>query len=113
MRRCASASPGMGTTRVGPVESVRRISAATCEAPTCETDIVLMPTAGSPRSWKPQAARNNVIPVAAGIQAGTLDNDVHQASGHHHHLLRLLSVEEPDNGLVRQRGRLDLLPCCA
>src|SRR5689334_3542357 len=108
MRRCASASFSVVTTRVGPDESVRRISWAT---PPPGTSSVFRPTAGSPRSWKPQPASAIVIPVTTGIQAARSrsDNDIHQLSGHDDDLLRLLSVHEFLHRLVGERESLDLL----
>src|SRR5687767_11684087 len=97
MRSTASAPCELGTTRVGPPASVRRISWATPPPGTCSD---FRPVAGSPRSWKPQAARRMVIPASklvipakAGIQF-RLHNDVHQPSRHDHDLLRLLPVHE-------------------
>src|SRR5688572_14858283 len=104
MRSTASASCELGITRVGPPASVRRISWATPPPGTCRD---LSPVAGSPRSWKPQAASNIVIPAKAGIQF--LDNDVHQSSRHDHDLLRLLPVHEFLHARVGERERLDLL----
>src|SRR5690349_14201033 len=108
MRRCASASLALDTTRVGPEASVRRISWAT---PPPGTKSVLRPTAGSPRSWKPHPA--SVIPVKTEIQAkaraSRLNNDVHQAPGHHDDLLRGFALHELLRVRVRQGDGPDLL----
>src|ERR1700682_2002324 len=107
MCRCASASAAVCTSRVGPVASVRRMSACTTEGPTAEMKSFLMPTAGSPRSWKPQEARKNAIPAKA--RGMTLDNDIHQTPGHDDNFLRLLPRRELHHRLVGHRGRGDLI----
>src|SRR5438094_9962982 len=101
--KCASASAAFVTSRVGPVASVRRISASTVEGPTAEMKSLRMPTSGSPRSWKPHAARKNAKSSAA------LDNNVHQPAGHHNHFLGLLAGGELHHRLVRHRRRGDLI----
>src|SRR3982750_343384 len=108
MRRCASPSAALLTTCVGPEDNGRRISWAT---PPPGTKSVLRPTAGSPRSWKPQPASNIVIPMKMGMQPArrSLHNDVHQLSGHHADLLRLLPVHELLHRLVGERETLDLV----
>src|SRR5688500_13868109 len=100
MRSTASAPCELGTTRVGPPASVRRISWATPPPGTCSD---FKPVAGSPRSWNPQAARKMLIPAKAGIQF-LLHNDVHQPSRHDHDLLRLLPVHELLHRRVGERG---------
>src|SRR5476649_244490 len=104
MCRCAWDSAAVATTRVGPVASARLMSACTWEGPTDEMKILLMPTSGSPRSWKPHPPRSAAI---AKRDANRSNNDVHQPSGDHDHLLYLLARDEFHDSLVPQGGLLD------
>src|SRR5260221_2661430 len=103
MSRCASASAGVVTSRVGPVASVRRTSPTTCDGCALEMKSLRMPTSGSPRSWKPHAERTSKRHAAK-----SLDNDVHQSPRNDDDFLRLLSAGELLHRLVRHRGFLDL-----
>src|SRR2546430_2385538 len=121
--RCASASAAFVTSRVGPVASVRRMSASTVEGPTAEMKSLRMPTSGSPRSWKPQLV-NSIVKSSVRYDFWrsdsvtqksyltllfALDNNVHQPAGHHDHFLRLLAGGELHHRLVRRRRLGDLL----
>src|SRR5690349_18927070 len=104
MCRCASASVTFATTVVGPAASMRLTSACTWEGPTLEMKSRCTPTSGSPRSWKPQD--ESVIAVATAIQPkdARLNNNIHQPSGDHDHLLRLrLADESPDRFVCKRR----------
>src|SRR6185312_3703806 len=127
MCRWASASVTFATTVVGPVASMRLMSACTSDGPTLEMKSRCTPTSGSPRSWNPQEARKSasVIPAKAGTQPGrpracldwiplsrgmTLDDNVHQPSRHDDHLLRPRFADVLPHRLVRERRLLDLFP---